>query len=159
MSDSEKSTTGEISAETEKGETLLFDTKHVVLTERYREGLGIYYQGLGQQTIPPTDTWPRERYVWVSVFVPEHAKTGPSTLNDEYRATYFSGTINDPAEYYSVSGSIDLTDVPSSANPLLAGNIEFKAETRDGEKSVNVTNGKFTFSGLTTRTPQTLDKE
>lgn len=157
MSDIEKNTTGEFTAETEAGGRPLFNASKVRLTEGYFPDQGPYWQGLGEQVISES---PRLQYAWLSVYVPLNASTGDHILKaDErdYRASYAFGDQADLTSYFSTTGKMTLTVVPSVDDPRLEGTIEFVGKTESGEKTVDVKKGVFKFSGLTTGLSGTPD--
>lgn len=159
MSDFEKNTTGEFTAETEAGGRPLFNADKVLLTEGFPPDPGPYWQGLGEQVISES---PRLRYAWLSVYVPENANIGDHVLSEEdrsYRASYAFGDQADLTSYFSTTGKMTLTVVPSVDDPRLEGTIDFEGKTPDGKNIVKVRNGVFKFSGLTASAPPTLDKE
>lgn len=159
MSDFEKSTTGEFTAETEAGGRPLFNAEKVKLTEGFPPDPGLYWQGLGEQVISES---PRIQYAWLSVYVPENANTGDHVLsvNDRgYRASYTFGGQADFTAYFSTTGKMTLTVVPSVDDPRLEGTVEFVGKTQTGEKTVDVKKGVFKFSGLTTGRSGSPDKE
>ena len=161
MSDFKKSTTGDFSAATEKGERPLFRSDEVSLTKGFQADPGEYWQGLGKQFIP-SDEWPGGKNVWLSVYVPKGATEGLHKLDvDErqYRASYAVGTLADFVSYFSTKGLMTLDVVPSDEDPRLEGRIEFTGKLQNGEQTVIVTEGEFKFSGLTKDLPGTPDKE
>jgi hypothetical protein len=159
MSDFEKNTTGEFTAETEAGGRPLFNASKVRLTEGFRPDPGPYWQGLGEQVISES---PRLQYAWLSVYVPKDADTGDHDLgvgDSRYRASYAFGDQANSTSYFSTTGKMTLTVVPSVDNPRLEGTIEFVGKTLSGEKTVDVKKGVFKFSGLTKDLSGTPDKE
>lgn len=149
MSDDNKSTTGEFTAETEKGERPLFKSEKVSLLERFQASKA-YWQGVGEQIIP-SDWPPNDKHVWLSVYVPEDATVGDHDLGidePDYRASYASGTLANFQSYYSTTGKMRLTIVPTVKDPRLEGSIDFTAKHESNETTVEVKSGKFTFSGL-----------
>lgn len=158
MSDDNKSTIGEFTAETEMGEDPIFTAEKVFLSERL-QAPNVYWQGLGEQIIPsefPADN----THVWLSVYVPEKATVGDHDFTQEpaYRATYASGTYANLKIHRSTTGKVHLKIVPTVDDPRMEGSIQFTA-TNDGDGStVEVTSGEFNFSGLSRSQPDPFDK-
>lgn len=157
MSDDNKSTTGEFTAETEKGERPLFAAEEVFLSERF-QAPDTYWQGLGKQIIP--SDFPPDKHVWLSVYVPENAKVGEHDFIEEpaYRASYASGTLGNFQSYLSTTGKLHLSIVPTVEDPRMEGSIEFTAKHESDGTTVEVTSGKFNFSGLSPYKPESFDK-
>ncbi|KII34006.1 MULTISPECIES: hypothetical protein [Pseudomonas] len=148
MSDSAYTSTGEFSAETEGGERLLFYTTLVDLAISSRPVPVPYWQAIGDQEF--SGPLPR-RHAYLSVYFPVGATTGTYQLtkDGDYRGSYAVGTLGDPVSYFSKSGEITLTIVPSSEGEQVEGTVFFTALNEKNGQEVSIKNGKFKMKNQT----------
>jgi hypothetical protein len=142
MSDSASTSTGEFSAETVGGERLLFYTTLVNLAISSRPVPVPFWQAIGDQEFD--EPLPR-RHAYLSVYFPVGVTAGtyPLTRDGDYRGSYAVGTLGDAQSYYSTSGEITLTIVPSSEGGQVEGTVFFTALNDKNGKTVTIKDGKF----------------
>lgn len=145
MSDSEYTSTGEFSAEKEGGERLLFHTTLVNLAISSRPVPVPFWQAIGDQEFD--GPLPR-RHAYLSVYFPVGVTAGtyPLTRDGDFRGSYAVGTLGDAESYYSTSGQITLTIVPSEEGEQVEGTVFFTALNEKNEQQVFIKNGKFNMT-------------
>lgn len=145
MSDSEYTSTGEFSAETEGGERLLFHTTLVSLAISSRPVPVPFWQAIGDQEFD--GPLPR-RHAYLSVYFPVGVTAGtyPLTRDGDFRGSYAVGTLGDAEPYYSTSGQITLTIVPSAEGEQVEGTVFFTALNEKNGQQVFIKNGKFNMT-------------
>lgn len=142
MSDFKSISTGEFTAETTGGESPSFHATSVKLTLSSRPVPVPYWQAIGDQEFPgPLPL----RHAYLSVYFPEKATTGtyPLTKDGAYRASYAVGTLGETESYFSTSGQMTLTIVPSLEGEQVEGTVFFTAINEKNGQEVFIKDGKF----------------
>ncbi|MBC8997552.1 hypothetical protein IAI51_13535 [Pseudomonas sp. N40(2020)] len=113
-----------------------------------------YWQGIGSHTVgelPVVNTY-------LSVYVVKNTKPGTYRLEEHKKtvwASYGVQTAGNIEAYFSVSGEVKLTVVPSDADQRLEGTLSFTAEYND--RQVHVSNGQFNLTKTNQITSSLLD--